>query len=52
MLKKCVFSGIIGLLDESANLKFADKIYLHEQDKKMSLKSMPFTMLFFGRFIN
>ena len=22
MLKNCVFSGIIGLLDESANLKF------------------------------
>lgn len=30
------------------NYKFADKIYLHEQDKKMSLKSMPFTMLFVG----
>ena len=30
------------------NYKFADRIYIHEQDKKMSLKSVPFTMLFIG----
>lgn len=30
------------------NYKFTDKIYIYEQDKKMSLKSMPFTMLFVG----
>lgn len=30
------------------NYKFADKIYLHEEDKKRSLKSMPLTMLFVG----
>lgn len=30
------------------NYKFADKIYIHEHDKKMSLKSLPFTMLFVG----
>lgn len=30
------------------NYKFTDKIYIYEQDKKMSLKIMPLTMLFVG----
>ena len=30
------------------NYKFADKIYIHGHDKKMSLKSLPLTMLFVG----
>lgn len=33
------------------NYKFADKIYLYEEDEKRSLKSMSLTMLFVGIFV-